>query len=213
MTEKYPTGTRAESERLVREWGFRHIFTWTDGRYVQGCFFFLFFWGEMIHPNCGIRDFESPIANRSFIAERIYPCWPCPSATPIIPRTRIAAGQHTLSAVDLWQSRTLMIMWNCITGKLKRRRFALERGLMFLREKFMRFGLGMKGVSMWLESRKDATFVSTWYILINFYCFGNSLTNVLMTCRMSSADCFDLFDVFWSLVYASIILSYICQTM
>ncbi|KOS47486.1 hypothetical protein ACN38_g1600 [Penicillium nordicum] len=31
MTEKYPTGTRAESERLVREWGFRHIFTWTDG--------------------------------------------------------------------------------------------------------------------------------------------------------------------------------------
>ncbi|CAI7638979.1 unnamed protein product [Penicillium viridicatum] len=32
MTEKYPTGTRAESERLVREWGFRHIFTWTDGR-------------------------------------------------------------------------------------------------------------------------------------------------------------------------------------
>lgn len=40
MTEKYPTGTRAESERLVREWGFRHIFTWTDGRYVQGCFFF-----------------------------------------------------------------------------------------------------------------------------------------------------------------------------
>lgn len=42
MTEKYPTGTRAESERLVREWGFRHIFTWTDGRYVQGCFFLFF---------------------------------------------------------------------------------------------------------------------------------------------------------------------------
>jgi hypothetical protein len=35
MTEKYPTGTRTESERLVREWGFRHIFTWTDQRYVQ----------------------------------------------------------------------------------------------------------------------------------------------------------------------------------
>ncbi|KAJ5970927.1 uncharacterized protein N7479_000845 [Penicillium vulpinum] len=31
MTEKYPTGTRAESESLVRKWGFRHIFTWTDG--------------------------------------------------------------------------------------------------------------------------------------------------------------------------------------
>ncbi|KAJ5192764.1 hypothetical protein N7449_008906 [Penicillium cf. viridicatum] len=31
MTEKYPTGTRAESEHLVGEWGFRHIFTWTDG--------------------------------------------------------------------------------------------------------------------------------------------------------------------------------------
>ncbi|KAJ5510646.1 hypothetical protein PEX1_015030 [Penicillium expansum] len=31
MTQNYPTGTRVESERLVREWGFRHIFTWTDG--------------------------------------------------------------------------------------------------------------------------------------------------------------------------------------
>lgn len=70
MMEKYPTGTRAESERLVREWGFRHIFTWTDGRYVQGCFFFV----EMIHPKLGVPDFESPAANRSFIGERIYRC-------------------------------------------------------------------------------------------------------------------------------------------
>ncbi|KAJ5780684.1 hypothetical protein N7457_005844 [Penicillium paradoxum] len=31
--EKYPIGTRAESERLVREWGFRDVFTWTDGRW------------------------------------------------------------------------------------------------------------------------------------------------------------------------------------
>lgn len=33
MTENYPIGTRAESERLVRDWGFRHVFTWSDGRY------------------------------------------------------------------------------------------------------------------------------------------------------------------------------------
>lgn len=38
MTQNYPTGTRVESERLVREWGFRHIFTWTDGRYVRDVF-------------------------------------------------------------------------------------------------------------------------------------------------------------------------------
>ncbi|KAF3390274.1 hypothetical protein F1880_008980 [Penicillium rolfsii] len=30
MTEKYPIGTRAESERLVRDWGFRHVYTWSD---------------------------------------------------------------------------------------------------------------------------------------------------------------------------------------
>lgn len=124
----------------------------------------MFLFVEMIHPKWGVPDFESLAATRSFIGECIYRCWPCPSATPIIPRTRIAVWQHTLSAVDLWQSLTPMIMLNCITGKLKRRRFVLERGLMFLREKSMRFGLGMKGVSMWSESRKDATFVSTRYI-------------------------------------------------
>ncbi|CAG7969185.1 unnamed protein product [Penicillium salamii] len=31
MSEKYPIGTRLESEDLVRKWGFQHIFTWTDG--------------------------------------------------------------------------------------------------------------------------------------------------------------------------------------
>ncbi|OKP11462.1 hypothetical protein PENSUB_2948 [Penicillium subrubescens] len=31
MAEKYPIGTRAESERLVRDWGFRHVYTWSDG--------------------------------------------------------------------------------------------------------------------------------------------------------------------------------------
>lgn len=35
MTEKYPIATRAESERLVREWGFQRVFTWTDGAYVS----------------------------------------------------------------------------------------------------------------------------------------------------------------------------------
>lgn len=35
MTEKYPIGTHAESERLVREWGFQRVFTWTDGGYVS----------------------------------------------------------------------------------------------------------------------------------------------------------------------------------
>lgn len=34
MSETYPIGTRSESERLVRDWGFRHVFTWSDGRYV-----------------------------------------------------------------------------------------------------------------------------------------------------------------------------------
>ncbi|KAJ5162304.1 hypothetical protein N7492_007696 [Penicillium capsulatum] len=31
MTEKYPIGTRSESEQLVKDWGFRHVFTWADG--------------------------------------------------------------------------------------------------------------------------------------------------------------------------------------
>ena len=35
MTEKYAIGTRAESERLVREWGFQRVFTWADGGYVS----------------------------------------------------------------------------------------------------------------------------------------------------------------------------------
>ncbi|KAE8321542.1 hypothetical protein BDV39DRAFT_11166 [Aspergillus sergii] len=30
-TQTYPIGTRSECERLVRDWGFRHIFTWSDG--------------------------------------------------------------------------------------------------------------------------------------------------------------------------------------
>ncbi|KAJ5692211.1 hypothetical protein N7462_001634 [Penicillium macrosclerotiorum] len=32
MSQTYPIGTRSESERLVKEWGFRHVFTWSDGR-------------------------------------------------------------------------------------------------------------------------------------------------------------------------------------
>ncbi|KAJ6009514.1 hypothetical protein N7522_004530 [Penicillium canescens] len=31
MSEKYPIGTRKESEHLVTEWGFKHVFTWSDG--------------------------------------------------------------------------------------------------------------------------------------------------------------------------------------
>ncbi|CAL5866108.1 uncharacterized protein PFLUO_LOCUS315 [Penicillium psychrofluorescens] len=31
MSDTYPIGTAAESERLVRSWGFRHVFTWEDG--------------------------------------------------------------------------------------------------------------------------------------------------------------------------------------
>ncbi|KAL2002755.1 hypothetical protein VTN02DRAFT_6034 [Thermoascus thermophilus] len=31
MADKYEIGTRAECERMVREWGFGHVFTWTDG--------------------------------------------------------------------------------------------------------------------------------------------------------------------------------------
>ncbi|CAI7667618.1 hypothetical protein N7533_000585 [Penicillium manginii] len=27
MAEKYPIGNRSESERLVRDWGFKHVFT------------------------------------------------------------------------------------------------------------------------------------------------------------------------------------------
>ncbi|KAF7717246.1 RmlC-like cupin domain-containing protein [Penicillium ucsense] len=31
MPATYPIGTRAETERLVKDWGFHHVFTWTDG--------------------------------------------------------------------------------------------------------------------------------------------------------------------------------------
>ena len=151
----------------------------------------------MIHPKWRVPNFESPAANRSFTGECIYWCWRCPSATPIIPRTRIAVWQHTLSAVDLWQSLTPMIMLNCITGKLKRRLFMLGRGLMFLRERFMRFGLGMKGVNMWLESRKDATFVSTTPYIDQFLLLWKFVDKWFWwhQCRMSSAHYFVLFDI------------------
>jgi hypothetical protein len=29
-SEKYEIGTRAECEKMVKEWGFPHVFTWTD---------------------------------------------------------------------------------------------------------------------------------------------------------------------------------------
>lgn len=35
MIEKYQIGTPSESEQLVRSWGFKHVFTWSDGRYVR----------------------------------------------------------------------------------------------------------------------------------------------------------------------------------
>lgn len=33
-TAIYPITTQEESERLVRSWGFNHVFTWSDGRYA-----------------------------------------------------------------------------------------------------------------------------------------------------------------------------------
>ena len=35
MTQTYPIKSRSDDERLVREWGFKHVFTWTDGRYTS----------------------------------------------------------------------------------------------------------------------------------------------------------------------------------
>lgn len=34
MAETYPIGTRGECERLVRQWGFQQVFTWSDGRFL-----------------------------------------------------------------------------------------------------------------------------------------------------------------------------------
>ncbi|KAI9045631.1 uncharacterized protein KD926_008047 [Aspergillus affinis] len=31
MAETYPIGSRSDCERMVREWGFGHVFTWSDG--------------------------------------------------------------------------------------------------------------------------------------------------------------------------------------
>ncbi|KAJ0426116.1 hypothetical protein BJY00DRAFT_307619 [Aspergillus carlsbadensis] len=31
MPETYHIGTRSGCERLVKDWGFHHVFTWTDG--------------------------------------------------------------------------------------------------------------------------------------------------------------------------------------
>jgi hypothetical protein len=85
MSEKYPIGTRAESERLVREWGFRHIFTWTDGRYVDRSFFPADETSKM-----GER-IASQAANRSHSHLQMHVLvLTSPSATPIIPRTRMA---------------------------------------------------------------------------------------------------------------------------
>lgn len=35
MAQTYPIKSRSDDERLVREWGFKHVFTWTDGRYYH----------------------------------------------------------------------------------------------------------------------------------------------------------------------------------
>lgn len=32
MAETYPIGSRSQCERMVRDWGFGHVFTWSDGR-------------------------------------------------------------------------------------------------------------------------------------------------------------------------------------
>ncbi|KAJ5816692.1 hypothetical protein N7447_008925 [Penicillium robsamsonii] len=53
MTEKYPIGTRTECEHLVREWGFRHIFTWTDG-------------SKVIHVRVEILTLTSPSSNAHY---------------------------------------------------------------------------------------------------------------------------------------------------
>ncbi|KAJ5153008.1 uncharacterized protein N7482_009486 [Penicillium canariense] len=39
MSQIYPIGTRSESERLVRDWGFRHVFTWSDGRQSSNAYY------------------------------------------------------------------------------------------------------------------------------------------------------------------------------
>jgi hypothetical protein len=39
MSGKYTIGSRKESEHLVSEWGFKHIFTWSDGRYERLYFY------------------------------------------------------------------------------------------------------------------------------------------------------------------------------
>ncbi|KAF9892836.1 hypothetical protein FE257_000425 [Aspergillus nanangensis] len=31
MPDTYPIGSRSQCEDLVKEWGFRHVFTWSDG--------------------------------------------------------------------------------------------------------------------------------------------------------------------------------------
>lgn len=33
--EKYEIGSRAGCEKMVKEWGFSHVFTWTDPRYLH----------------------------------------------------------------------------------------------------------------------------------------------------------------------------------
>ncbi|KAA8645888.1 hypothetical protein EYZ11_002063 [Aspergillus tanneri] len=32
MAQTYPISSRSECEQLVRDWGFGHVFTWSDGR-------------------------------------------------------------------------------------------------------------------------------------------------------------------------------------
>lgn len=34
-SEKYKIGTRSQCENMVNTWGFSHVFTWTDPRYVS----------------------------------------------------------------------------------------------------------------------------------------------------------------------------------
>lgn len=47
MTQTYPIKSRRDDERLVREWGFKHVFTWTDGRYCRLIHLHLLFIFEM----------------------------------------------------------------------------------------------------------------------------------------------------------------------
>lgn len=130
MAETYPISSRSESERLVKNWGFRHVFTWSDGRYFP----------HLVSLSMLERHCDKIPTNET-------------TAMLITLHIHTEVWRPILSAGVLWRSHTRKTMQLYIVARSKRRHLALALEWMYQLGSFTRYGLVKKGVNMWLENR------------------------------------------------------------